>query len=177
MISEPPIYSGSFKRADIGFENISNYLQKLLIKNNLFERLNIVPKNIDHFEFVQFDFTNLTTEGNIIRKAIKYQHYKVMTFIVGTSWRLKESTINIPNDKAIIYPENLKVISYNLLADLLDLQGDEKEGFLEIIKLNEGNKIEALRKMWKNDDQKLHYAREDLKGFLENNTSINYWME
>lgn len=59
--------------------------------------------------------------------------------------------------------------------DLLDLQGNERDEFIKIIKLNEGNKIEALREMWKNTNQKLHYVRGDLKGFLENNTSLDFW--
>jgi len=177
MISEPSIYSGSLKSADIGFKNIPNNLKKFLIKNDLFQRLNIDPEDTEHIRFVQFDFTNAVTKKNIINKAVKYQHHKVLTFIVGTSWRREDSTINIPNDKAIMYPENIKVISYDLFVDLLDLQGEERDDFMEIIKLNEGNKMEALREMWENDDQEFHYAGKDLKGFLENNTSLDFWMD
>jgi len=178
MISEPPIYSGSSKSADIGFKNIPNYFQELLAKNDLFQRLNIKPENIKHIKFVQFDFTNSATKENIIKKATKYQHHKVLTFIVGTFWRREDSTINIPKEKAIMYPENLKVISYELFADLLDLQGAERDEFMEIIKLNEGNKIEALREMWEmRKNQELHYAKEDLKGFLDNNANLDFWMD
>ncbi len=178
MISEPQIYSGSFKCADIGFKNIPNYLRILLSKNDLFQRLNIEPESIEHIEVVQFDFTNLVTKKNIINKATKYQHHKVLTIIVGTSWRKKVCTINLPNVKAIMYPENIKVISYELFADLLDLQGAERDEFMEIIKLNEGNKIEALQEMWEmRKNQELHYAKKDLIGFLDNNANLDFWMK
>ncbi len=177
MVSEPIIYSGSSKCADIGFKNIPNYLRKLLSKNNLFQRLNIDPEDIKHIRFVQFDFTNWVSKENIINKAIKYQHYEALIFIVGTSWRYEKLIIEIPNDKAILYPENIKVISYELFADLLDLQGAERDEFMEIIKLNEGNKLEALKKMCDNDNQKLHYTGDDIKGFLEDNTLLDFWMK
>lgn len=143
----------------------------------MFQRLNIEPESIEHIEFVQYDFTNLVTKKKIITKSVKYQHYKVMNFIVGTYWHRKESIINVPRDKAIMYPENIRVISYDLFADLLDLQGDERDIFMEIIKLNEENNIKALREMWENDDYKLHYDRKTINGFLENNTRLDYWME
>lgn len=163
IISEPKIYLNSQKSADLGFENIYNYFQKLLTnlkqKNKLFQRLNIDLRNVEQIKFVQFDFTNSIKAENIIDKSINYQHHEIMTFIVGTFW-YKDFIKDIPDNNLIIYPENVRVIRYDLFADLINLQGKERSEFMKIIELNKRNQIDNLIKLLRISDQNLHYSNE-----------------
>ena len=181
IISEPKIYFESQKCTDLGFQNINhnkiNYLQRLLTKteqrNFLSQKLNIKLKNLQGIKFVQFDFTSLLNENNFLNKIEKYQNYEVLTFIVGTYWYKDwdDGIIELPNNKLIKFPDNIKIISPNLFIDLLDLQGEDRDKFLEIINLNEMNEIEALREIFEKENINLHYTK-DLENDLKKNGQI-----
>lgn len=157
FISEPGIYPGSPNKGSDGLIlNNENFLQKRLQdpKNTIDLSLLIhdIPakslnNQFDHIKAVQVDFTNDITDRNIIEKCGKYQDPNLMLYIVGTRWYPYESVKELPNDEAILYPENLKVINHELFADLIGLQGEAKEHYDQIIDLNYNRNISALKKI------------------------------
>ncbi len=157
LVSEPPIYTNSNKRCDNVFKNDKKYLQKLL-KDKIAKELNIDPKELDHIEVVLFDYTGWLHKRNIIDKIEKYQHSKIMLFIVGTyllpNWiaRVKK----LPKDKRIKYPENIRIISLDLFADLLNLSDDNRKQLEEVIKLTRLRDLETLRRLNERNNYKLH---------------------
>lgn len=53
----------------------------------------------------------------------------------------------LPNDQNILYPENIRVINYELFSDFVGLQGKAKEHFEQIIDLNDKADIDSLKKI------------------------------
>jgi len=83
-----------------------------------------------------------------------------MLYIVGTQWYPYDHVKPLPNDKNILYSENIKVISYELFSDFIKLQGKAKEHFERIIDLNYNTDLETLKKIhesnnvkWNNKDR------------------------
>jgi len=157
LISEPPIYTNSKKRCDNAFKNDKKYLQKLL-KDRIAKELKIDPKKLDHIEVVLFDYTRSLKKRTIMDKIMKYQHLNIMLFIVGTYWfynwiaRVK----SLPKDKRIKYPENIRIIRWDLFADLLNLSDDNRKRLKEIIKLSRLKDLETLRRLNEQNNYKLH---------------------
>jgi len=157
LISEPQIYNNSQKCCDNAFKNDKKYLQKLL-KDKIAKELGIDPKKLDHIKVVLFDYTGWLHKNNIMDKIEKYQHSKIMLFIVGTYWfqnwigRVKK----LPKDKRIKYPENIRIIRWDLFADLLNLSDDNRKRLKEIIKLSRLRDLETLRKLNEQNNYKLH---------------------
>jgi len=157
LISEPNIYTNSKKCCDNAFKNDKKYLQKLL-KDKIAKELKIDPKKFDHIKVVLFDYTGLLIKNNIINKIEKYQHSKIMLFIVGTHWfqswvsRVKK----LPKDKRIKYPENIRIIKWDLFADLLNLSDDNRKRLKEIIKLSGLRDLETLKNLNEQNNYKLH---------------------
>ncbi len=160
LISEPPIYPNSKKCCDNAFKNDKKYLQKLL-KDKIAKELRIDPNELDHIKVVLFDYTTWLHKVNIIDKIEKYQHSKIMLFIVGTYWfqnwisRVKR----LPKDKKIKYPENIRIIKWDLFADLLNLSDDNRKRLKEIIKLTRLRDLETLRKINEQNNYKLHILK------------------
>ncbi len=156
LVSEPPIYTNSNKRCDNVFKNDKKYLQKLL-KDKIAKELNIDPKELDHIEVVLFDYTSSSNKDTVIDKIRKYQHPKIMLFIVVIYWlpnwiaRVKK----LPKDKRIKYPENIRIISWDLFADLLNLSDDNRKQLEEVIKLTRLRDLETLRKLNEQNNYKL----------------------
>jgi len=178
LISEPPIYTNSKKCCDNAFKNDKKYLQKLL-KDRIAKELKIDPKKLDHIKVALFDYTSWFHKANIMDKIEKYQHSKIMLFIVGTHWfqswvsRVKK----LPKDKRIKYPENIRIIKWDLFADLLNLSDDNRKQLKEIIGLSRLKDLETLRKLNEQNNYKLHRlkksktkrkgSKNDLDAFLK----------
>jgi len=54
----------------------------------------------------------------------------------------------IPIDKRIKYPQNIRVISNNLGADLIGLEGNDKDLFERIIDLNLDRDLDSLKALY-----------------------------
>ncbi len=157
LFSEPQIYPSNQKRCDNAFKNDKKYLQKLL-KDRIAEELKIDPKKLDHIKVVFFDYTSSLKKNTIMDKIEKYQHSKIMLFIVGIYWyhhwigRVKK----LPKDKGIKYPENIRIIKWDLFADLLNLSNDNRKKFKEIIELTRLRGFDTLKKLNEQNNYKLH---------------------
>ncbi len=157
LISEPKIYTTSKKRCNNAFKNDKKYLQ-ILLKDKIAKELKIDPKKLDHIKVVLFDYTSWLQKVNIMDKIEKYQHSKIMLFIVGTYWfqnwisRVKK----LPKDKRIKYPENIRIIKWDLFANLLNLSDDNQKRLKVIIKLSRSKDLETLRKLNEQNNYKLH---------------------
>ena len=103
-----------------------------------------------------------------------------MLYIVDTCWVSPEPVKNLPNDDNIIYPENIKVLSYETFSDFLNLKGETREHFNEIIELNYNTDIDELRNIhesnqviWNNKDD----LRRELKQKRLINRNINEYLD
>jgi len=157
LISEAKIYTNSRKYCDNAFKNDKKYLQKLL-KDRIAKELKIDPKKLDDIKVVLFDYTRSIRKKTIMDKIKKYQHSRIMLFIVGTYWfqnwisRFKK----LPKDKRIKYPENIRIIKWDLFADLLNLSDDNRKRLKEIIELSRLKDLETLRRLNEQNNYKLH---------------------
>lgn len=162
IYSEPRIYQPNSQiRTDCGFINRNNYFKNLLT-DKIIQELKINLEKLDYIKFVQFDYTSMSSNENIIEKILKYEHPEIMLFIVGTKWfdywgsRIKE----LPKDERILYPENIRIINAYLFADLLDIQDKNRDKFNLIIDLNEREEIDILKDILEDEDLKLHDTQE-----------------
>ncbi len=87
-----------------------------------------------------------------------------MLFIVGTKWHHYDEVMELPNDQMIKYPENVKVISHDLFANLIGLEGDNRTTYNRIIDLNYDNDLEAITALYNCELSYINtYNTEELK--------------
>lgn len=106
-----------------------------------------IDKNLySKIKAIVFEFTSDTTFANVIKKVSKYQHPQIMLFIINTSKYWKDPTSIIINDMDVIYPDNFRIINYDLFLKLIGLNEEYKRRFLEIIEYITKRDIENLKK-------------------------------
>jgi len=151
--SEPKIFP-DLRSSDGIIPEYNNFLELRLkdpkIGEYLVKSLEISPK-CKNIKASQFDFTNDISEENVINKIEKYQSPETILFIVGTKWDYFNEVKRLPNNSVIKYPENIKVISNNLFADLIGISGEEREIFDRIIKFNNNKDLDALKTLYNYD--------------------------
>ena len=152
--SEPSIYQDRRKPDGMILEN-NNFLHDRLTnpKNGqyLSISLKIDSNKIDHIKTTQVDFTNDVSNENIVNKIEKYQSKDTILMIVGTKWYPYEETKPLPDDARIKYPENIKVISHDLFADLIGLEGENREYYNKVIEFNYYNNLNSLKALYNYD--------------------------
>ena len=171
FFAEPRIYPGNNKGCDGLILNDENFLQNQLKNGELSNLIHGIPANsidskFDHIKAIQIDLTNDITDQNIINKCNKYERPDLMLYIVGTNWYPYELIKRIPNDNSILYPENAKIISHELLADFIGLQGKERERYENIIDLNYDGDIDSLKRIH-NENKINWYHKNDLRKELK----------
>ncbi len=154
-ISEALIYKGRKFKIDALIPNNRNFLIRRLFSDNNSDLLKIIFKNID-LELIKklylikasiYDFSSSVSPRNNIKKCEKYQDPEMMFFIVGLVWYSLDETINIPNSDKVKYPDNIKIISHDLFADLVGLRGIYREIYERIIDLVYNQDLESLEKL------------------------------
>ncbi|MFX1276977.1 MAG: hypothetical protein ACFFBP_06825 [Promethearchaeota archaeon] len=100
----------------------------------------------EDIEILMFDYTNDITEKNILKKILKYQHKKIMFFIIGMKWPSwwKNQVKEPPNEKVVKYPKNIKIISPAFFSYLIDLDGYYQRYFQNILDFNYNWDIDSL---------------------------------
>jgi len=146
--SKPQIYPDGENTIDGLILDDKKFLQHRLInpKNGLklVKRLNIDPGNIDHIKAIQFIYTNDLSIRNILMNCQSFQNPEMFLFIIGIKWHpslKKKEIIPVPQDKGIIYQENIRIINSNLFANLIGLDDKYRDKFFKIITSNK--KIES----------------------------------
>ncbi|MFX1586376.1 MAG: hypothetical protein ACFFDL_17710 [Promethearchaeota archaeon] len=189
FFAEPKIFPNSRKGVDGLILNDQKFLQKRLIDPNNTDDLSLLIHHIpakslntqfDHIKAIQFDLTNDITYDNVIKKCLKYQRPDLMLYIVGTHWYPYDPVKPLPNDKNILYPQNIRVINHELFSDLIGFQGKAKEHFEQIVDLNYNTDIGTLKKIhelnnikWNDTDQLREILKE--KKLIKN--SINEYFK
>ena len=165
--SEPKIFP-DLRSSDGIIPEYNNFLEQRL-KNPvngkfLVKSLGISSNDIINIKATQFDFTNDISETNVINKIEKYQSPGTLFFIVGTKWDNYSDVKELPKNDIIKYPENIKVISHELFADLIGISGKEREIFNNIIDLNNKKDLDALKTLYIYDLSSVDtYNANDLK--------------
>ena len=152
--SEPNIYPDKRKPDGLILEN-NNFLHDRLTnpKNGqyLSEMLKIDSKKLDHIKATQVDFTNNISDENIVNKIEKYQSKDTLLMIVGTRWYPYKETKPLSEDSSIKYPENIKVISHDLFADFINLEGENRDSYNKVIDLNYDHDLNSLKAFFNYD--------------------------
>lgn len=179
-ISEPRVYRESKKGADGLLINLNNYLKHRLLDElneiDLINELHLNPEEMTRFLVIQFDFTSDLSEENIIEKCEKYELHNSLLFIVGTRWYGFNETKEVSNNSRIKYPENVRIISHNILMELLGLRNHYKELIDNIIDKNYQWDIDSLQEFHSTHSIDLHNT-EELKEFLINEGLIKENLE
>ncbi|MHA2283564.1 MAG: hypothetical protein ACXAC5_22200 [Promethearchaeota archaeon] len=171
--SEPRIYSNGRRPDGLILEN-KEFIQKRLRGTFLREKLGFDLECLREIKATQFDFTNDIGNENLIKKIIKYQSQDTLLIIVGTRWHLYDEIKHLPLDNRIKYPENVRVISHNLGADLIGLEGEDKALYDTIIELNYDHDLSSLKALYANnlcfiESHNTQELKEDLirNGFIQ----------
>lgn len=177
--AEPNIYPDKRRPDGLILEDNQFIHQRLLntqTGENLRDCLELNSKNLDHIKSTQFDFTSDISYENLIDKIEKYQSVDTFLFIVGTRWFLHGEVKHLPIDNRIKYPENVRVISHNLGADLIGLEGKDKALYDKIIEFNYDHDLDLLKALYSYDLSSINThntkeLKEDLKqkGLIKEN--------
>ncbi len=165
--TEPNIYSDKRRPDGLILED-NNFIHQRLTNPQtgeyLRDKLELDPKNLDHVKSTQFDFTNDVSNENLINKIEKYQSEDTLLVIVGTRWYPYVDIKNLPVDDRIKYPENVRIISHNLGADLIGLEGKDKELYDKIIDFNYNHDLDSLKALYNYDLSSINiHNTEELK--------------
>lgn len=71
----------------------------------------------------------------------------MLFFIVGTRWFKRNDIKKLPVNKKILFPENIRIISHVLFANLIGLKGKIKEKFNDAIYYNYNFDLDSLNRM------------------------------
>jgi predicted DNA-binding protein YlxM (UPF0122 family) len=179
--SEPNIFEDKRRPDGLILED-NNFIHQRLANpqtgEDLSEKLNLNPEILNHLKSTQLDFTNDIRDENLINKVEKYQSEDSLLIIVGTRWFLYDDIKYLPVDDKIKYPENVKVISHNLGADLIGIKGNDKEFYEKIIDFNYNHDLDSLRALYNFNLSSINtHGTEELKkdliqkGFIKGNFS------
>jgi len=115
--SEVQIYSGTKKVDGL-----------ILIENcEFFSELNSIFKSVlkvdslSKYKAIIFDYTSAISDKNVIKKIKKYQDSEILLIIVGYRWYFNKNTRTLPEDKGILFPGNIRIISLDLFYSIFDL--------------------------------------------------------
>ena len=175
--AEPNIYPDKRRPDGLILED-NNFIHQRLSNSqtgeDLKNKLELNPKNLDQIKSTQFDFTNDVSDENLIDKIEKYQSEDTLLFIVGTRWYLYDEIKNLPVDDKIKYAENVRIVSNNLGADLIGLEGNDKDLYDKIIEFNYNHDLNSLKMLYNYDlssinNHNTQELREDLvqKGLIK----------
>ena len=148
---EPEIHTDNKRPDGIILEDnkfLSQRLNDPKVGKNIRDKIELDPLNLDHIKATQFDFTNNINDKNLINKIVKYQSKDSLLVIIGTKWHLYDEIKQIPIHNRIKYPQNVRVISNNLGADLLGLEGKDKDLFERIIDSNLDRDLDSLKALY-----------------------------
>ncbi len=135
----PQINTNPPKHVDGLILNEDMYLQNRLmnLKNGsyLCKELELNPDNLKHVKAIQFLYTNDTTDKNIIKLSIGYQAADIMLFIISTRQLTYyyHDLIELPSDKRIRCPNNIKVVTHKLFAEFIGFEENFEEVYDSII--------------------------------------------
>ncbi len=175
--AEPNIYSDKRRPDGLILED-NNFIHQRLSNSQtgryLIDKLDLDPKIIDHLKSTQFDFTNDISNENLINKIEKYQSEDTLLVIVGTRWYLYDDIKHLPDEDRIKNPENVRVISHNLGADFIGLEGRDKDLYDKIIEFNYDHDLDSLKALYNYDLSSIKtHNTEELKENLIQKGLIN----
>jgi len=165
--AEPNLYFGNRRPDGLILED-NNFIHQRLTNPQtgeyLRDKLDLEPKNLDYIKNTQFDFTNDVNDENLIDKIEKYQSEDSLLVIVGTRWFQYDDIKPLPIDDRIKYPENVRVVSHNLGATLIGLEGENKGLYDKIIDFNNDHDLDALKALYNYDLSSINtHNTEELK--------------
>ncbi len=165
--AEPNIYKDKRRPDGLILEDNNFIHQRLLnIKTGgyLRNKLELTPKDLNPIKNTQFDFTSDISDENLIKKIEKYQSEESLLIIVGTRWFQFDDIKPVPNDERIKYPETVRVISHTLGADLIGIEGNNKELFERMIDFNNNHDLNSLKAFYNYDLSSTYtHSTEELK--------------
>jgi hypothetical protein len=147
IVTHEKVRDGSVRksRVDSLILNINNrkYLSDRLLNHpRLLKEIRLNEKFLKHTKAFMFDYTSDLSIKNIKEKARKYQKEDIILFIVGTKWKKWKRNTN-KRVLDTIY-KNVRVIKYDLFADLIGLTGKLYSDFRHALGLHDSLDLEAL---------------------------------
>ncbi|MFX1595757.1 MAG: DUF2341 domain-containing protein, partial [Promethearchaeota archaeon] len=162
--SDPQIYPDSQETINGLILNDNRLLEHRLSNFedgvDLANELKFNTKNIGNINAIQILYTKNLNADAIVKYCQKYQNPEMMLFIVGVEWLAYhyEDTLNLPHDRTISYPENIKIINLNLFSRIFQLTDAYQTEFSRIINLNDN--LEALKELYESNEIALHDTAE-----------------
>ncbi|MFX1344020.1 MAG: S8 family serine peptidase [Promethearchaeota archaeon] len=137
----PQIYRNGQKSLNGWISNDTKFLQHRLTNPQngleLVRELGYYPENVSNITAIQFVYTNDLSFNSIIEICQELQNPNVLMFILGFSWPSifqDRHVFTPPEDANIMYKENIRIIDYILFANLIGLEGENRELFFKTIR-------------------------------------------
>jgi len=168
--SSPEIYPENQETINGLILNDNNFLQNRFTElddsQEISEELDIDPANLDNINAVQVLFpVDLSVEA-IINYCQKFQNPEMILLIVGLEWPAYNygEIINLPTDKSIKYPKNVKIVNFNVFSRIFLINEQYQKDLQNII--NSHYDFDSLNESFEKTRTVLHDTSElkdDLK--------------
>ncbi len=162
--SNPQIYPENQGMINGLILNDNNFLQNRFTNlddsPDLAEELHTDPANLENVNAIQLLYVIDLSVDAIIDYCQKFQNPNMILYIVGIEWPAYnyEEKINLPKDKTIKYPENIKIFDLNLFFRIFLIDDQYKAKLNNIIDLK--SDIKALEELFETSKIHLHNSQE-----------------
>lgn len=141
---EIPIYPS--RRPD-GLLLINKKLLDIILENDsIVKILDITPHTFKNLKVINIEITSDLSDLNLVKKILKYQRPDVFLLIVGYKWYFDDLIKMIPRDNKVLFPENIRIVSIELFAQLIRMSENELEKIKYYEYLSENHDITSLKK-------------------------------
>jgi len=139
--SYPQVYSNGQKAFNGWVLNDRKFIQHRLTNPSngleLVREIGFYPENLSHIIAIHFLYTSDLSFNSIIEICQIDQNPNTIIFIVGLDWPSTyqdRNSFSPPEDNNIVNRENIRIINIRLFADLIGLEGKNREVFFKIFK-------------------------------------------
>ena len=126
---------------------VNKRLLELIFKNDLIAKiLNITYHTFKNLKIIAIEITSDLSDLNLVKKILKYQRPDVFLLIVGYNWYFDDLKKMVPKDNRVIFPENIRILSIELFAQLIGMSENDLEKIKYYEHLTENYGIKTLKK-------------------------------
>ncbi len=151
------------------YGDISKKIHGLILATDIILFEDLDPSIRDKIKAIQIIFSEDISNQNIQRICEDFQSSSMILMIIGIKWP-KDSetqTIEVPQNKKIKYPENIKIVHYELFSKLIGLKGDYEVALREIFNLYDKSELDLLHDSHNFSTAKMHDTEELLQDLKE----------
>jgi len=151
------------------YSDTQDKIHGLILNDEKYHIEDLDPSIREKIKAIQIIFTEDLTNKNVLRLCRNFQRKDIILIIIGIKWptEVESLTIEIPADRKIKYPKNIKIYHYELFYKSLGLKGAYEAAFQEIIDLYNKSEFNTLQIYHESSNIKIHGTDELLNDLRE----------